>query len=66
MHKYINIQEINDSVEFLQKWIATDLSELDGDCISDYAKFVLSGHKHINTAIETMLNSVDVTRGYAE
>ena len=62
----MNINNIQQSIEFLENWIKTDLEELDGDTESDFAQFILSGHKHINVAIDTMKNISNPTRGYAE
>lgn len=47
-------EKIRNSITFLKNWIKTDLNELDGDTVSDYAQFILSGHKHINIAINEL------------
>ena len=60
------MKEIEESIEFFRGWIKTDLKELDGDTTSDYAKFILSGHKHINVAIKVLEDMVNPTRDYAE
>ena len=58
--------EIQEAINFFKNWIERDLKELDGDIESDYAKFVLDGHKHIRTAIKILENKINVTHGYAE
>lgn len=55
-------KNIINSITFLKNWIETDVNELDGDTTSDYAQFILSGHKHINVAIselEGILNPME-------
>lgn len=61
-----NYEDIYESIKHLKNWIKTDLNELDGDTESDYAMFVLSGHKHIRVAIETLEELINPTHGYAE
>lgn len=50
----IDYDKIINATNFLKNWKETDMKELDGDTISDYAKFILSNHVHINTAIEVL------------
>lgn len=47
------------AIEHFQNWIAADLKELDGDTESDYAKFILQGHKHIRTVLIYLKNEKD-------
>lgn len=61
-----NTQPITEAIKFFNDWIMRDLYELAGDTTSDYAKFRLNEHKHINLAIEELTNIVNPTRGYAE
>lgn len=51
--------EIKESIAFLKNWIYIDLKELQNDTTSDYAKFILSGHKHINIAIHELEGLLD-------
>ena len=47
-------EKIQESIDFLKDWVETDLNELNGDTESDFAQFILSNHKHINTAINCL------------
>jgi hypothetical protein len=52
-YKYC-VNKILQAIQYFEEWIKEDLKELAGDTKSDYAKFILNKHKHINTAIEVM------------
>ena len=57
-NKQDNQLEILRSIRFLKEWILTDMNELGDDTTSDYAKFILSGHKHIKVAIQELENII--------
>lgn len=66
-NKYMNGKEINmatitqlkQSIKFIINRKEIDLKELDGDKISDYALWILDGHRHLDVALDLMELELD-------
>lgn len=53
------ITKLKQAISFMNNWKENDLHELNGDKNSDYALWILDGHKHIDIALEVLETELD-------
>jgi hypothetical protein len=61
----VTVAKLKQSIQFLRNWKENDLKELQDDRSSNYALWVLEGHKQIDTILEVLELELD-KRTYQE